>query len=206
MTATLTLWMQTSLDGRAEGPNGEFDWPTVGDDMTSYGLPELRKMGTFLYGRKVFEGMAAFWPDAETWMPDSPFHVAFAQLWKPMPKIVFSRTLTEADWNSRVVRSNVVEEVTKLKAEADAGLVCFGGPDIASTLIGNDLVDEFRLFIHPVVLGGGPSIFPALGERFNLRLDDTRTFDSAVTLVRYSRVRDAATGESPIEPGLADAR
>ena len=189
MTATLTLWMQTSLDGRAEGPNGEFDWPTVGDEMTAYGLPELRKMGTFLYGRKVFEGMAAVWPNAETWMPDSPFHVAFAQLWKPMPTIVFSRTLTEADCNSRIVTSNVVEEVTKLKEESDAGLVSFGGADIAATLIGNDLVDEFRLFAHPVVLGGGPTIFPSIGERFNLRLNDARAFDSAVTLLSYSRVR-----------------
>jgi dihydrofolate reductase len=182
---TVSLWMQMSLDGYTSGPNGEFDWPIVEREVHRYFVDELRGMGAFLYGRKVYEGMAAYWPTADTDPSSSPMQVEYARLWKPMPKVVFSRTLDHADWNSRVVRDNLADEVTKLKEQPGDGLVLFGGADIASTFIKLGLVDEYRLFISPVILGGGTPYLPALDERINLELIESRTFGSRVVYVRY---------------------
>ena len=184
---TLSLWMQVSLDGFTEGPNGEFDWPIVDQRLHRYFIDELRPMDAFLYGRKVYELMASFWPTADSNPASNQAQVEYAQLWKPMPKVVFSTTLQEAEWNTRVVRDNIVEELSALKAEPGHGLVLFGGADIAATLMRVDLIDEFRLFVHPVVLGGGTPLFPAAERRVKLQLAQARTFDSAVVHLHYRR-------------------
>jgi dihydrofolate reductase len=186
----LSLWMQVSLDGFTEGPNGEFDWPIVDEALNRYFIDELRPMDAFLYGRKVYELMAYFWPTADTNPASNPHQVEYAQLWKPMPKVVFSRTLSEAEWNTRVVSDNLVEEISALKEEPGHGLVLFGGAEIAATLMRHDLIDEFRLFVHPVVLGGGTPLFPAAEHRIGLTLVQARTFDSAVVHLHYRRAAD----------------
>jgi dihydrofolate reductase len=188
---TLTLWMQVSLDGFTSGPNGEFDWPIVDEQLHRYFIDELRPMDAFLYGRKVYEMMAYFWPTADTSPASTPAQVEYAQLWKPMPKVVFSTTLDGADWNTRVVGDKLVEEVTALKQQPGHGLVLFGGADIAATFMRHDLIDEFRLFVHPVVLGGGTPLFPTAEQRRNLQLVQARTFDSAVVHLHHRR-SDAA--------------
>ena len=111
----------------------------------------------------------------------------YAEIWKPMPKIVFSRTLADVEWNTRVVGEDVAGEVARLNAQPDTHHILFGGADIASTFVTLDLVDEFRLFVHPVALGGGTPLFPALQETLNLTLVQARTFDSAVVHLRYRR-------------------
>ena len=184
---TVSLWMQMSLDGFMQGPNGELDWPVVEEEVHQYFNAELGAVDTFLYGRKVYEGMAAFWPIAHTIPSSTPRHLEYAEIWKPMPKIVFSRTLGNVEWNTRVVGEDVAGEVAKLNARPDTRHVLFGGADIASTFVTLDLVDEFRLFVHPVVLGGGTPLFPAHQERVNLTLVQARTFDSAVVHLRYRR-------------------
>ncbi len=165
------LWMQLSLDGFTAGPNGELDWPTVDPEVHQYFNDELRSADTFLYGRKVYEGMAAFWPTADADPAGSPRLADYSQIWKPMPKIVFSRTLEDAEWNTRVVGNDIAGEVARP----------------ASTFIQQDLIDEYRLFLHPVVLGDGASLFSGLDDRINLRLVESQTFDSAVVHVRYER-------------------
>lgn len=104
-----------------------------------------------------------------------------------MPKVVFSKTLDRADWNTRVVGDNLAEEVTALKQQPGHGLVLFGGADIAAAFLRHELIDEFRLFVHPVVLGGGTPLFPAAVPRRNLQLAQARTFDSAVVHLHYRR-------------------
>jgi dihydrofolate reductase len=129
--------------------------------------------------------MADFWPTADA-NPSAPEYVVeFARIWRDMPKVVFSTTLEKVDWNSRLVRDNVAEEVTKLKAQPgkDMGV---GGPTLASTLIRLGLIDEYRLVVHPIVLGAGTPFFPALDNRIGLRLVETRTFGSGVVYLRYS--------------------
>jgi dihydrofolate reductase len=184
----VTLWMQISLDGRTHGPHGELDWPIVEPELHQYFNDELRTASTFLYGRKVYEGMAAFWPTADQDPVGSPRLAEYAQIWKPMPKLVFSRTLEQANWNARVVSENIADEVAQLKRSHGNHLL-FGGADIASTFIRLGLVDDYRLFVHPVVLGAGTRLFGDLDERVQLELVASRTFDGAVVHAHYRPVR-----------------
>jgi dihydrofolate reductase len=182
----IVLWMQVSLDGYAEGPDGAFDWPVIGPEIQQYFVDELGGADAFLYGRKIYEMMASYWPIVEQIPSSVDVDVAYGKLWVPMPKLVFSKTLDRADWNTRVVGDGIAEEIAKLKADGKTAVV-FGGIELASTFISLGLVDEYRLFVHPVVLGGGRKLFPGLDARANLKLVEARTFDSAVVHVHYVR-------------------
>jgi dihydrofolate reductase len=183
----IVLWMQASLDGRAAGPNGEFDWPVVRDELQGHFVDVLRGAGMFLYGRRVYEGMAAYWPTADTDPSSSQLSVAFANVWKPMPKAVFSCTLPSAEWNTTILRD--VEDVRRLRESATGDLVLFGGSEVVASFVGRDLIDEFQIFVHPTVLGGGAPLFPGLAQRQGVRLIESRAYDSAVVGLRYARTR-----------------
>jgi dihydrofolate reductase len=111
--------------------------------------------------------------------------VEFAQIWNPMPKVVFSSTLDSVDWNSRLVRGDVGDEIERLRAEVD-GEVDVGGPTLAAEAIRRGLVDEYRLVVHPVVLGAGTPFFPALDRPLALRLHETRRFTSGAVYLGYA--------------------
>jgi dihydrofolate reductase len=181
---TIALWMQVSLDGYVEGPRGEFDWPTVEAELHSYFNDELRQAATFLYGRRVYEMMASFWPTVEDGPGASGRHVDYARIWKPMPKLVFSRTLDHADWNARV-GGDPAAEVAALR-QADGRHVLFGGGEIAHAFQADDLIDEYHLFVHPVVLGGGKPLFAPGRDRAALRLVESRVFDPGVVHLHYT--------------------
>jgi dihydrofolate reductase len=183
----LSLWMQVSLDGFTQGPAGEFDWPVVNEEVTQYFVYLAGEFDTFLFGRKVYELMAEYWPTADTQPSSTDYDRKYAPIWRDTPKIVFSRTLGRAGWNTEVVGENIAEQIMKLKEQPGKGLVLFGGADMAATLIRLGLIDEYRLFVHPVILGGGTPLFPAFDDRVDLRLVQTRTFDSAVVHVHYQR-------------------
>jgi dihydrofolate reductase len=186
----VSLWMQMSLDGYTEGPNGEFDWPVVNEELHAYFVDELRAMGAFLYGRKVYEGMVAFWPTADMNPSSTPLQAEYARLWKPMAKIVFSKTLDDVEWNTTVVSENIADEVARMKQQPGKDLVLFGGADIASTFMRLGLIDEYRLVVHPVAQGGGTPLFPATDERVKLTLVEARTFDAAVVHLRYQKANE----------------
>jgi dihydrofolate reductase len=186
----VSLWMQMSLDGYTEGPNGEFDWPIVNEELHTYFVDELRAMGAFLYGRRVYEGMVAFWPTADMNPASTPLQAEYARLWKPMPKLVFSKTFDHVEWNTTVVSENIADEVARLKQQPGKDLVLFGGADIASTFMRLGLIDEYRLFVHPVALGGGTPLFPATDERVKLTLVEARMFDAAVVHLRYQKANE----------------
>jgi dihydrofolate reductase len=186
---TVTLWMQISLDGFVAGPNGELDWPIVDEEVHQYFNDQLRDVDTFLYGRKVYEGMAAFWPNAHEIPSSTARHLEYAEIWKPMAKIVFSRTLQHADWNTTVVGDDLAGAVAQLKEEPETAHVLFGGGEIAATFIELDLVDEYRLFVHPVLLGAGQRLFGALDARATLSLVEARTFDGAVVHMHHKRAQ-----------------
>lgn len=180
------LMMSVSLDGFMEGPNRELDWQFIDDELHTHFNEELAAMSLFLDGRVTHELMAGFWPTADG-DPSNPAPViAFARIWRDMPKIVFSRTLERADWNTTVVGEVDVEEVTKLKAQP-GGDMMLGGADLAATFLRLDLVDEYRLYVHPVVIGAGKRLFPPSAGPIVLRLAETRTFASGVVLLRYAR-------------------
>lgn len=180
------LWMHQSVDGFFEGPNHEFDWPIVYPALQRHFIDQQRAVGAFLYGRRVYEMMAGYWPTADV-NPASPEDAEYGRIWKEKPKIVFSKTLDQAGWGTRVIKENIAEEIATLKAQSDGDLVLYGGADIASTFIKLGLIDEYHIFVHPVVLGGGTPLFPALTERIKLTLVEARTFDPGVVLHRYQR-------------------
>jgi dihydrofolate reductase len=178
--------MSVSLDGFVETPSRSLDWVLVDEELHAVFNDEARAMSAFLYGRRMYELMAGYWPSAETDPSASPAMLEFARIWKDKPKIVFSRTLERIDWNSRLVRDDAAAEVARLKAEPGFDMDV-GGPTTAAPLIRLGLVDEFRLFVHPVILGGGKPFFPALEDRIGLTLLETRRFDSGVVYLRYLR-------------------
>ncbi|MGH3852923.1 MAG: dihydrofolate reductase family protein [Pseudonocardiaceae bacterium] len=181
------IWMMSvSLDGFIEGPDRELDWHMVDDELHSHFNEQLSAMGAFLNGRVVYELMAGFWPTADTDPSSTGPIVEFARIWRNMPKIVFSRTLERADWNTTVVRDLVAEEVRELKAQPGGDLV-LGGADLAAAFMRHDLIDEYRLYVHPIVIGQGKHMFQSSDAKINLRLAETRTFGNGVVLLRYQR-------------------
>ncbi len=181
--------MSVSLDGFVETPTRSLDWGRVDEELHAYFNDQSRAMRATLYGRRMYELMMGYWPTAELDPAAKPVELEFAAIWKTIPRIVFSRTLEHVDANSRLVRTDAVEEVTRLKALP--GDMDLGGPGLASTLIQAGLVDEFHLHLHPVILGAGTPFFPPLEDRINLELLGTRTFSSGVISTRYGRVAAA---------------
>ncbi|MER5470188.1 dihydrofolate reductase family protein [Streptomyces sp. NPDC002685] len=188
----IVLMMSVSLDGFFEGPNREIDWHRVNAEMLQHFNEEISAFGALLSGRVTHELMAAYWPTADKDPQIGPEMAEFAGIWRNMPKVVFSRTLKHADWHTTVVSEVVPEEIRALKAQAggDLGL---GGADLAAEFLRHDLVDQFRLYVHPVLIGRGRRLFPESEAMTGLRLIETRTFENGVVLLRYERDRAADT-------------
>jgi dihydrofolate reductase len=180
----IVLMMSVSLDGYIEGPDQEIDWHMVDDELHRHFNEQLGAMGAFLDGRVTYELMAAFWPTADTDPASSAPMVEFARIWRDMPKIVFSKTLERADWNTTIVRDLVVEEVMELKAQP-GGDLALGGADLAAAFMRHDLIDEYRLYVNPIVIGQGKPLFQPSATRIDLRLAGTRSFGNGVVLLRY---------------------
>jgi dihydrofolate reductase len=180
--------MGVSLDGFIAGPDGEIDWSAPDEELHRFHNEQARETGVDLYGRRLYEAMTYWETAAEN--PSAPEHeLEFARIWKETPKIVFSRTLESVEGNARLVSDNVAEEVASLKEQPGKGLAV-GGAGLAATFLRLGLIDEFRPFVHPVVLGSGTPYFPPMDERINLRLVETRTFGSGVVYARYQRVNE----------------
>ena len=188
----IIFMMSVSVDGYFEGPNHELDWQTVDDELHRHFNEQLGAMGAFLDGRVTYELMAGFWPTADRDPSSSEPMVEFARIWRDMPKIVYSRTLERADWNTTVVRDVKAEEIQELKAQPGGDMV-LGGADIAATFMRLDLIDEYRVYVHPVVIGRGKPLFPTSDTRFPLELAETRTFGNGVVLLRYQRPETRST-------------
>jgi dihydrofolate reductase len=178
--------MGVSLDGFIAGPDGEIDWSAPDEELHRFHNQQTREIGAHLCGRRLYETMT-YWETAEEQASIQEHELEFAQIWKQMPKIVFSTTLEGVEGNARLVRDGAAEEVAKLRQQPGQDLAV-GGAGLASTFIRLGLVDEYRLFVSPVVLGSGTPYFPTLDERIKLELIETRTFGSRVVYVRYRRV------------------
>ena len=176
--------MSVSLDGFIEASDGDLSWSFPDQELHRHFNDLESTIGIHLYGRGLYENMAAFWPTADE-NPSAPEQeIAYARIWKSMPKVVFSRTLEHVAWNSRLVRGDIAAEVDKLKAQS-GGDMSVGGASLASTFMQLGLIDEYRLYVHPVVLGGGKPMFYQQPQAFRLKLLETRRFGSGVVLLRY---------------------
>ncbi|WP_067709990.1 dihydrofolate reductase family protein [Nocardia yamanashiensis] len=171
-----------SLDGYIEGPNGEFDWPVMDPEMSEDTNALAEAADAFLYGRVVWEMMSYFWPRAEE-LSTHPHDLAFAPIWRAKPKVVVSRTLAAADWNATVV----ADPGALAEWKSDRTLLLFGGSELASELTRRGLIDEYRCYVHPVLLGGGKPVFSDVKSRAALRLVESRVYGNQVVLLRHER-------------------
>jgi len=176
-------WVHTSVDGYISGPNGEFDWPELTPELSAYSDMMADRADTFLYGRVVWDLMASYWPTADQ-VSDHPHSLRFAPIWRSTPKVVFSRTVTKAAWNTTVT-ADAEQTVRTLKAKQGKDMLLTGGADIAATLAEANLIDEYQLVVHPVVLGAGKRVLP-IQTRHNLTLATTRPFDNRAVLLTYT--------------------
>jgi dihydrofolate reductase len=177
--------MLVSLDGFIEGPNRELDWPVIDEELHTFINHQQSEFDTYLYGRRLYEVMT-YWETADTNLSAPAYELEFARIWKKIPKIVFSQTLEQVSGKARLVRDNITAEVTKLKQQPGKNMD-LGGPNLASTFMRLGLIDEYRIFVQPIILGSGTPFFPALNDKITLRLVETRTFGSGVVYLRYQR-------------------
>jgi dihydrofolate reductase len=171
-----------SLDGFIADPDGSIDWSAPDPELLRFHSQEARALSVQVLGRRLYETML-YWDtvDASELSPDE---AEWAEVWLPLPKIVFSSTLESVQGNATLRRDGLVEEVARMK-RAEEKDIAVGGAGVASSLIAAGLVDDYRLFIAPVVLGGGTPYFPALQRRIALELVETRGFAGGVEYLRY---------------------
>src|SRR4051812_33577182 len=151
--------MGVSLDGFIAGPGGEIDWGAPDEELHRFHNRRVSEGGTQFCGRRLYEEMR-YWDTAEVQDPSAPEHVReFARIWKRLPKIVFSRTLERVEGNATLATGDVAEEVARIK-EQPGGDIAVGGAGLASAFMERGLIDEYQVFVSPVVLGGGTRFFP----------------------------------------------
>jgi len=171
-----------SLDGFFEGPNKKFDWFVPDEEFLDYAKDLLRTVDTILFGRTTYEHMAGYWPSAP--------RDEIADAMNNLPKVVVSRSLRKVEWNnSRLVKGEVAEEISKLKQMPgkDKDIVIFGSATLASSLLQLGLIDEYRVILSPILLGGGSPMFTDMKQRINLKLGKTKILRSGVIVLYYEK-------------------
>jgi dihydrofolate reductase len=172
-----------SLDGYIDASTGDPSWVVPDEELHRHFNEIEREIDTFLYGRRMYELMAGYWPTADE-DPSAPGPIVeYARIWKPTLKIVFSSTLESVDWNSQLRRGDAVTEVAKLKAQPGRAMGV-GGLLLASSLASAGLIDEYRLYYVPIFLGSGKAAFSRIQDRVRLKPVETHTFSSGTVLLR----------------------
>ncbi len=176
--AKLIMWNMMTLDGMVEGPNRDISWheDVWGEELEALSIEQLKSAGGLMFGRVTYELMANYWSNAVG---------EIADFMNASPKYVFSRTLTRSDWNNtQIFGADVPETVAQLKRESAKDIFLFGSADLAASLMSHRLIDEFRIAVNPVILGGGTPLFKP-GERVKLKLLDSRALSTGVVILRY---------------------
>jgi dihydrofolate reductase len=177
--------LTVSLDGFIAGPDGAINWSMPDEELFRFHTRQVQETGVQLCGRRLYETML-YWETAqEASLPEE--HVEFAQIWKALPKVVFSTTLESVVGNTRLAREGVGEEVARLKHQPGND-IAVGGAGLARACMQLGLIDEWRLFVSPVLLGAGTPYFPPFDETINLELVETQTFGARVVYLRYRPV------------------
>jgi dihydrofolate reductase len=182
----VVLLLSVSLDGFFEGPGHDIRWSMVDEELHRHFNDLLRGFGGFLSGRVTWELMASVWPAAGQDPSNPAWMREFAGIWCNMPKVVYSRTLERAGWNTALARAVVPAEVMALKAQPGGDLTV-GGPNLAASFMRHDLIDEYRIYVHPVLIGRGRRVFEGAQAPQALRLVETRAFGNGVVLLRHAR-------------------
>jgi dihydrofolate reductase len=177
--------MGVSLDGFIAAPDGDIGWSAPDETLHRFHNEQTREIVMHLCGRRLYQTMLP-WETTDQ-AQFGPVELEFARIWKAIPKVVFSTTLTNVEGNARLASDGLAAEVANFKDQPGDGVVSIGGACLTAEAIQLGLVEEFRLFVSPVVLGGGTPYFPPLDHRINLELIETRKFGSGVTYTRYRR-------------------
>ena len=176
--------LNVSLDGFIETPDRSLEWSTVDEELHSWFNDQTRKLDATLYGRRLYEVMAGYWPTAGDDPAATDVERDFALAWNSMPKVVFSTTLERVEHNSRLVSGDVGPILEDLRREFD-GDMGVAGPNLAGQFVRRGLIDEYWLIVHPVVLGAGTPFWPELEAPHRLRLTETREFGSGTEVRSY---------------------
>ena len=180
--------MHTSLDGFVAGPKGEMDWISVDDEMFEYAGQRTREADLALYGRVTYEMMQAYWPTAADQPAASKHDIEHSTWYNAVAKVVVSRTMKGAKpANTRIVGDNLAGEVSKLKQAAGKEIVMFGSPTVAHALMSENLIDDYWLFVNPILLGQGIPLFKDIKQKAALTLAASNVFSSGVVCLHYER-------------------
>ncbi len=179
------FFMLISLDGFFEGLDRDINWHNVDAEFNEFAIDQINTVDILLFGRVTYEMMASYWP-TPTAIANDP---VIAGKMNSLPKIVFSKTLPSAAWqNTRLIKDNFVEEISKLKQQPGKDLIIFGSSDLAVSFIDHGMIDEYRIMINPVALGVGKSLFKGLQNKLDLKLLKTKVFNSGNVLLYYGSV------------------
>ena len=177
--------MSVSVDGFIETASGDISWSSPDPELQHHFIDRESTIDTHLYGRRLYETMVAYWPTADENPSASEFDIEYARIWKEKRKIVFSKTLAQVGSNCQLFRGTISKEINELKAQPGKDLFV-GGPDLASTFMKLGLIDEYWLYIYPTLLGSGKPMFPHMGDRIDLKLNETHGFASGVVLLQLT--------------------
>jgi dihydrofolate reductase len=189
---SVTCSMGVSLDGYIVGPDGGFEWTAPDDEVFSFVTEEIQGVGVHLLGRRLYETML-YWETAEE---EDPLRLKWARIWNRLPKVVFSTTLSTVQGNARLVSGGLAEAIERLRAEPGEGNIAVGGATLAAAAAELGLIDEYRVRVHPVLVGGGVPFFPRHERREDLELVETRTFDSGIVYLRHRVVTRRGRGQA----------
>ena len=180
----LRMQVQISVDGCIAGPNNEMDWLVWDDDYIKYVNDITESVDTIIMGRKMVDGFIPYWTD-EMNNPDDPMN-AIAKKMVEIPKVVFTKTLHKSEWpNTDIATGDLKNEITKLKNAHGRDIIVYGGVSFDSSLIKEKLIDEFYLFVNPIIMGNGKTIFKDLKEIQKLTLIESKAFDCGLVLLHY---------------------
>ncbi len=186
----IIISMHVTLDGYVAGPNGEMDWINFDDELFKFVGKLTDKADTVLYGRKTFEMMDAYWPDAGSNPAATEHDLEHSEWYNRVLKVVLSKTITENGLNKvRVIKDDIIENIIKLKQGKGKNILIFGSPTVVHTLFNNKLIDDIWLFVNPVVIGTGIPLFNNIPETIKLKLHTSKIFSCGVVCLHYSNLQ-----------------
>lgn len=184
---SVTYSMGMSLDGYIVGPDGGFDWTAPSEDVFRFWIDETRGVGVHLLGRKLYETML-YWETVDQGSLDAAER-EWIEVWNPLPKVVFSTTLSEVQGAARLASGGLAEEIERLRAEPGEGRIAIGGATLAAEAAALGLIDEYQVMVYPVLVGGGIPYFAQHGRRVDLELVETRAYSSKIVYLHYRVAR-----------------
>jgi dihydrofolate reductase len=184
----VVAFMHVSLDGFAAGPGGELDWAIMNEELEPYVDNLLKTVDTALYGRMTYQMMAGYWPTVPGNPTSTKHEIDHANWVENVSKVVLSKTLSKVEWNNtRLIKDNIVEEISSLKEGPGRDIMIFGSPRVVHTLAQLDLVDVYRITINPIVLGAGTPLFKV---PMSLKLvEEAKTFRCGVVALHYQTIK-----------------